>query len=164
MASQGAIVERLMSSVDTQYGQIAVGRVVDVDADGQPFVAFAGCANGPVLAKSLIVVPRDSLIEAMSVLLAFEAGDMSRPVILGVLHDRIHPPTCDDGRAVKPRPRSVTIDGESLTLEGKREVVLRCGKSSITLKKDGSIYMRGTRLLSRASETNKIKGASVGIN
>jgi hypothetical protein len=29
---------------------------------------------------------------------------------------------------------------------------------------DGRIVIKGTRLLSRASETNKIKGASVDIN
>ena len=164
MSLQSGLVERLVHSADNQYGQLVVGRVVDEAADGRPLVTFAGCANGPLPAKSLIVVPRDSLIEAMSVLPAFEAGDLSKPVILGVLHDRIHPPDPDQRLAAEPQTKRVTIDGDTLTLEATREVVLRCGKSSITLKKDGSIYVKGTRILSRASQTNKIKGASVGIN
>jgi hypothetical protein len=49
-------------------------------------------------------------------------------------------------------------------IEGRDEVVLRCGQGSITLRADGKIVIKGTQLVSRASDTNKIRGASVQIN
>ncbi|MCC6418741.1 MAG: hypothetical protein IT429_10940, partial [Gemmataceae bacterium] len=48
--------------------------------------------------------------------------------------------------------------------DAKEEIVLRCGKSSITLRKDGKVVVLGAEVVSRASGTNKIKGAAVRIN
>jgi hypothetical protein len=58
----------------------------------------------------------------------------------------------------------VTVDGRQVTLEGRDEVVLRCGQSSITLTKDGRVVVKGVEIVSRASRTNKIKGGNVNIN
>jgi hypothetical protein len=65
-----------------------------------------------------------------------------------------------------PAPQAVqtTLDGESLTLTADREIVLCCGKASITLTRAGKIIIRGAYLLNRSSGVNKIKGASVQIN
>jgi hypothetical protein len=49
-------------------------------------------------------------------------------------------------------------------LTGDKEIVLRCGKASITLTRAGKIIIRGAYLLNRSSGVNKIKGASVQIN
>jgi hypothetical protein len=48
--------------------------------------------------------------------------------------------------------------------DAKDEIQLRCGKSSVTLRKDGKIEIKGTQIVSRASGVNRIKGASVAIN
>ena len=45
-----------------------------------------------------------------------------------------------------------------------RELVLRCGKASVTLTSDGAVRIRGTDVLSRASATNRIRGGNVQIN
>lgn len=58
----------------------------------------------------------------------------------------------------------VEIDGETLTLSAYKRIVLRCGKASIVLNEDGTIEIRGTELLSRASGQNAIRGASVSLN
>ncbi len=58
----------------------------------------------------------------------------------------------------------VEADGERVVLEGKKEIVLRCGKASITLTADGRIVLKGVELVSSASETNRIKGSRVKIN
>jgi hypothetical protein len=58
----------------------------------------------------------------------------------------------------------VDIDGETLTLSAYKRIVLRCGKASIVLNADGTIEIRGTELLSRASGQNAIRGASVSLN
>ena len=49
-------------------------------------------------------------------------------------------------------------------IEAEEEMILCCGKSSITLKKNGKIILRGTDLVSRSSGGNKIRGATVKIN
>jgi uncharacterized protein (DUF2345 family) len=58
----------------------------------------------------------------------------------------------------------IDADGERIVLEAKKEIVLRCGKASITLTADGRIVHKGVELVSSASETNRIKGSRVKIN
>jgi len=53
---------------------------------------------------------------------------------------------------------------EVVNLSATQRIELRCGKSSLTLNRDGSILLRGVDLISRASGVNKIKGAAVKIN
>jgi hypothetical protein len=66
-----------------------------------------------------------------------------------------------------PQPdaiRDITIDGKTLTFDADEQIVLRCGKASITLTKAGKIIIRGAYLLNRSSGVNRIKGGSVQIN
>lgn len=51
-----------------------------------------------------------------------------------------------------------------LKLNAEETIELRCGKSSITMNKEGKMIIKGTNLTSRASEVNKIKGGAVRIN
>lgn len=88
------------------------------------------------------------------VVLMFEQGKPSRPIIMGFVQSA----TGD------VNPVQADVDGERLLLTAEREIVLRCGKSSITLTQCGKIILRGAYLLSRSSGANHIKGASVGIN
>lgn len=59
---------------------------------------------------------------------------------------------------------NVEIDGETLTLTARKKITLRCGKASLVMNADGTIEIRGTELLSRASGQNAIRGASVSLN
>jgi hypothetical protein len=52
----------------------------------------------------------------------------------------------------------------SLVFEATREVVLRCGPSSLTLRKDGKVLLKGAAVVSHATGLNRIKGAAVQIN
>ncbi len=61
-------------------------------------------------------------------------------------------------------PAIAEIDGRKVNIEAKNEIILKCGKSSITLQKNGQITLKGTNLVSRASSVNKLKGGSVSIN
>lgn len=56
------------------------------------------------------------------------------------------------------------IDGNRVVLEGKEEIVLKCGDASITLTKAGKILIRGKYLLNRSSGVNRIMGGSVQVN
>lgn len=78
------------------------------------------------------------------------------------------------GRMATPgRFASVAVDVPTLTVDStptpleitaEREIVLRCGKASITLTREGKIILRGTYISSRSSGVNRIKGGSVQLN
>jgi hypothetical protein len=61
-------------------------------------------------------------------------------------------------------PLNVMVDNTRIEIEGQDEVVLRCGKASITLRRNGRVIIRGTYVESRSTGTNRIKGGSVLIN
>lgn len=65
---------------------------------------------------------------------------------------------------IQPALPTADVDGERLVLEAEKEIVLRCGKSSITLTADGRVNVKGKQLLSRADGQNRVQGASVQLN
>jgi hypothetical protein len=65
---------------------------------------------------------------------------------------------------VPQKPLTATVDGKRVMITADEEIVLTCGEGSIHIMKDGKITLRGTDLISRASRTNKIRGAAVRIN
>jgi hypothetical protein len=56
-----------------------------------------------------------------------------------------------------PRERVIEIAADE-------KLTLQCGESSIVLSGDGSVIVRGTRIVSRSKGINRIKGAAVQIN
>ncbi len=88
------------------------------------------------------------------VALMFEAGDLTRPLVIGRIQRLPQTST----------PAVAHLDGERLEFTAEREIVLRCGKASITLTREGKVLIRGTYLSSRSSGVNRIKGGSVQIN
>jgi Domain of unknown function (DUF6484) len=132
-----------------------VGVLTGFDESGGPLVNFPeNHSSALVMARS--TVPLSVGQVGCEVVLVFEDGDISRPIILG----------CIQPQALVERKRLLEVksDGEQLTLSAEREIVLRCGKSSITLTRAGKVLIRGTYLLSRSSGVNRIKGGSVQIN
>lgn len=95
----------------------------------------------------------------------FEGGDPDHPIIVGVLEDRLERMASMVVTSDEPeKPKEMVIDGERLIIEGREEIVLRCGSGSMTLRKDGKIVIRGTHILSRSSGPHRIQGGSVSIN
>lgn len=128
-----------------------VGRVVQISADGEILVDYPGNKSDPVRARLAVSDPIHKPNQA--VLLVFENADQSLPIIAGVIRDK-----ADNSRSIRSTRR------EQLLLEAKKELTLVCGQSSITLRSDGRVIVKGAELLSRASGTNKIRGATVKIN
>jgi Domain of unknown function (DUF6484) len=143
---------------------VRVGRIVDVKL-GCPYIEFDGVnAGGSVLARIAMTGEsnlQDAFANSHPVLLVLENGDATLPIIVGVVSDVLPKPP-------SPVPGEVDdgfeLNGKRISFEGQEEVVLRCGKASITLRADGQVVVKGTRLMSRASETNKVRGATVQIN
>lgn len=74
----------------------------------------------------------------------------------------------DGEPAVQPpssvKPLDARVDGRQVVVHGTDEILLECGASSILLRKDGKIILKGAQIVSRASGRHKIRGASVQIN
>ena len=152
----------LASSRSMSQPACVVGQVIDIDPAGRPIVDFPGNESGPIPART--VVRLDHVLPGTSVLLAFENGHAGAPIILGFPQASLQGPVPQTTEATVESTQSVVVDVKSLTVNAKREIVLRCGLGSVTLRPDGTIVVKGTKLLSRSSGTNKIKGASVNIN
>jgi hypothetical protein len=109
-----------------------------------------------MVARSIVPVQKSDV--GREVLVTFEAGDPSAPFILGLLHQQGQNPPAQG------KPMEARVDGEHVVIEGKKEIVLKCGKASITLTRAGKVLIRGAYLLSRSSGVNRIKGGSVQVN
>jgi hypothetical protein len=63
-----------------------------------------------------------------------------------------------------PGQVEVDVDDKRMLITAKEQLVLRCGKASITLTKAGKVMIEGNYVLSRSSGVNRIKGGSVQLN
>ena len=89
------------------------------------------------------------------VVVTWEGGDATRPIIIGRLCQRTETPVTTT---------AVRIDGDRLLVQAEREIELRCGESSIVLTRAGKVLIRGSYVLSRSRGANRVKGAYVDIN
>ena len=146
---------------------LTTGRVVEIDQEGTVFIDFSGNHRGPVKARMTAAamnhISRRPGSDNVAVLIAFEANDIHRPVIIDIIHDRIEPAP-PEVKSDRYNSEEVKIDGETVTLDANKEIVLRCGKASITLTRAGKVLIRGAYLLNRSSGVNRIRGGSVQIN
>ncbi len=95
-----------------------------------------------------------------------EVDDPSRPVVAGLLEKPTATPLLDELLAESPSDERLEtyIDGKRVVVEGRDEVVFRCGKASITLRQNGHVVIRGLYVESHATSVNRIKGGAVKIN
>jgi hypothetical protein len=151
-----------------ESGILAVGRIVRVSEEGRAFVDWPGNPAGAMEARSIVETVREcdpADVEGIPVLLAFENGDPSLPIVIGVIRDTVGPSASGQAATLSvERPKDAALDGRTVLLDAREVILLRCGKSSILLRKDGKIIVKGTEIVSRASGTNKIRGAAVKIN
>lgn len=139
---------------------IVVGRLVAFDDTGRPLVRLGGSLlNDSLVARAATPLNREDIGREVAILC--EAGDPTRPMIIGLMHD-----TLQEAPAAEPVLGDPSEPEEDLDLDltANRQITLRCGKASITLTRAGKIILRGTYLFSRSSGVNKIKGGSVQIN
>ncbi len=141
----------------TQLDGVVIGVLMSFTEAGLPLVAFPGNQSETgIAAHSTTIFKPDDI--GCQVALLFEGGDLQRPIVIGRMQ---HPQDI-----VQPRQQTMSaeLDDERLEFKAGKEIVLRCGKASITLTKAGKIILRGAYVLSRSSGVNRIKGGSVHIN
>ena len=163
MKSSNLLKIRECQSAET--ANCLVGHIVSLGKDGHVLVDYPGNTLGPVAARSTVSQPLEDASDNIPVLIVLENGDPALPIIVGDVRD-----TLLLNREVRKADleieghREILVDGKKIAFEAAEQIELRCGKSSVILTKEGKIVLKGTEIVSRASRTNKIKGASVSIN
>ncbi len=140
----------------TRLDGVVIGVLLDVPQAASPVVAFPGCPSETgIAATTTTALSREDI--GAQVALMFVGGEPSQPLVIGRIQ-RLPQATVTTPAAV------AHIDGERLEFSAEREIVLRCGKASITLTREGKVLIKGAYLSSRSSGVNRIKGGSVQIN
>jgi hypothetical protein len=137
---------------------VVVGVLEGFSPEGVPLVRFQGMPDSEPL-PARYACGLSGADAGRPVVLVFENENRRSPIILGVLQE-----ASPKSESVEAPAVQVSLDGEQITLSARNEIVLRCGKASITLTKAGKVLIRGAYLLSRSSGANRIKGGSVQIN
>ncbi len=115
------------------------------------------------LARTTVPLTPDSI--GQSVVLVFENGDANLPIIMGVIAGQsLLPVLLEKSSPIVGEDTTAKVDGERVILEGKKEIVLKCGKASITLTRAGKVLIQGAYVSSRSSGVQRIRGGSVHIN
>lgn len=130
---------------------IAIGTLAGLGPNGRPLVTWPGSkGKQAVEARTTQRLRRPDVGRPVALLLVPGAP----PLVVGKILEE----------AEIARPVEVELDGEKLLLTGDREIVLRCGKATLTLTREGKVLIKGSYLLSRSSGVNRIKGGAVEIN
>jgi hypothetical protein len=138
---------------------VVVGQIVAfVDNGATPLVIYPQQpGTGALRARAVVDLHAEHI--GHDVVLVFERGDPQLPIVIGYVRG-------EKSRRLPEQPGQVEVhaDGERLVVSAKEQIVLRCGKASITLTRAGKVLIHGTYLLSRSSGVNRIKGGSVQLN
>ena len=138
---------------------VVTGTLIGFKDEGQtPLVLYAGQPGTAAVAAAAVLDLHGAHV-GRSVVLMFENGDPHRPIIMGMLRSARAWPLPD-----KPATVEVDVDGERMVVTAKEQLVLRCGKASITLTKAGKVLIHGAYVSNRSSGVMRIKGGSVQIN
>jgi hypothetical protein len=138
---------------------VCIGLLVGWDDKG-PLVDFDGNPNGPVNARVAGLGAQVRLtVQAgapQEIVLLVDPRPRRPPVLLGLLQPL--------GVAAATTNVEARVDGRRVEIDGRDEIVLRCGEASINLRRNGRVSIRGIEVETRAAGVNRIKGGSVAIN
>ena len=156
-------------------GEIIIGSLVGINAQGQPLVDYPESpVSQPLPAMSTLGITQQYI--GRQVALLFANGNPQKPVIMGIIHSPLHelitayelkPANAIDQESTSQEislDKELTVNDKRLVIEGKEEIVLKCGDASITLTKAGKILIRGKYVLTRSEGVNRIMGGSVQVN
>jgi len=138
---------------------VLIGELIAIsDNRGTPLVVYPGQVGTAALPARSVIDLHGAHI-GRQIALMFECGNSRRPIVMGVLREGV-------GWPLEERPGRVEVDadGERMIVSAKEQVVLRCGKASITLTKTGKVLIEGAYISSRSTGVNRIKGGSIQLN
>ena len=116
-----------------------VGELLAVTDDGRvPLVRHHGC-NEPAALRARTMIDLHGQHIGSLVVLVFETGDPSLPIVVGLLRGTTSWATQD-----LPAQVEIDADGERMIVSAREQLVVRCGKASITLTKAGKVLIEGS--------------------
>jgi hypothetical protein len=138
---------------------VVTGTLVGFGDDGRtPLVMYEGQqGTGAVAARA--VVDLHGAHVGRPVVLMFDRGDSRQPIVMGCVRQEGAWPLPE-----QPAQIEVDVDGHRMVVTAAEQLVLRCGKASITLTKAGKVLIDGAYVMTRSSGVNRIKGGSVQLN
>jgi len=142
---------------DPRWGVI-VGTLIGFFEPCTPLITYPGQPGTAALAaRATVDLSAEHVGQQVTV--ALENGDPKRPIVTG----RIRESSAGTDAAQRPH---VEFDatGYRLTVSARDQLVLRCGRASITLTKSGKVLIDGLYVSSRSSGVNRISGGSVQLN
>jgi Domain of unknown function (DUF6484) len=151
--------ERIWQHAVESISGIRVGTLAGIGEDGRtPLVIFSG-QHGSAAVLARATVDLHGAHVGRDVVLMFEDGDPRQPIVMGCIVPQA-------GAAITEAPGRVEVDadGERLIVSAKEQLVLRCGKATITLTKAGKVLIQGTYVSSHSTGVVRIKGGSVQLN
>ena len=156
---RGDVLPLREPAVDGAIHGVVIGELLALADDGAtPLVRYPGqVGTSAVLARTSVDLHGPHI--GTAVVLMFESGDPARPVVVGALRGGTRWPAAE-----APDNVEIDTDGRRLIVKARDQLVLRCGKASITLTKAGKVLIEGSYVSSRATETNRVKGASIQLN
>lgn len=144
---------------------VVVAIVVGESDDKRPLVCWGTRQRQTWAARSVWMkhAPKWSSCRGSRVVIGFEEGDETKPIVLGLLDS---PPNTETLPVEPAAQTDSTCDDKPkvLRIESQQELILECGQAKIALRADGRIVILGGYVLSRSKGVNKIKGGSVQIN
>lgn len=151
-----------------------VGWVCGYDPEQGLLVDFPqNQTQGPLPARWTMQLDRAAVEKAVQqkqpAVLVFADGDPQRPIVTGLVQPlQLAESSPIIGLQLPGQPSESNIDakldGKRLTFEAAEEIVLRCGRASLILRKNGVVQLKGAYVLSHSSGVNRIRGGSVQIN
>ncbi len=142
--------ERTPPVIPDRIHGVVMGRLLSLD--GGPMVAWAGAPEG---ARARAMAALEARHVGGDVALLFEEGDPARAIVMGAMQ------RFEGGLEVVEEGEG---DGRRVVLRAEKELVLSCGKASITLTRAGKVLIKGAYVSSHATGTHRVRGATVEIN
>lgn len=142
-----------------QAAGVVTGVLVGFAEQGRvPLVTFAGQPGSSALAARATLDLHSTHVGS-EVVLVFAAGDPLQPIVVGALRQQ-------DPNSLERRPGNVEVDadGERMIIAAREQLVLRCGRATLTLTKAGKVIIEGTYISSRSTGVQRIKGGSIQLN
>jgi len=148
----------IRTAIESLVGmQVLRGTLLEITTDGVLLVRPDGDPAGAVTCD--VLASTGPLYSGATVLYSTPTAPHHRGCVLGAIGP--YRPTIDRQNDGDPH---LVADKTTIELTADTKLVLRCGEGSISIGEDGTIIIKGARILSRSKGVNKIKGASVQIN
>ena len=148
-----------VAQASADFRGVTTAILIGFKDDGRVPIVWCAPAISPTALAARSTIDLHSAHIGREVALMFENADPQRPLIMGLLQttDSARPP-------LQSEHLEIEAEGERLIVSAREQLVIRCGKASITLTKAGKILIQGAYVSSRSSGVLRLKGGSVQLN